>query len=36
VPTITAAGANAPVKVYRKVWSETRKGECSWRLVGEN
>jgi hypothetical protein len=36
VPTIKAVGANGPVKFYRKVWSETRKGECSWRLVGEN
>jgi hypothetical protein len=34
-PVSKTAGANGPVKCYRKVYSETRRGEFSWRLVGE-
>ena len=35
VPRIKAVGANGPVRFYRKVYSETRRGEFTWRLVGE-
>jgi hypothetical protein len=35
-PRGKAVGANGPVKFYRKAWSETRIGEFTWRLVGEN
>ncbi len=28
-------GANGRVKFYRRVWSETRAQEFTWRLVGE-
>lgn len=35
-PRGKTVGANGPVKFYKKAWSETRIGEFTWRLVGEN
>lgn len=35
LPVSKTAGANGPVRCYRKVFSETRRGEFTWKLVGE-